>query len=333
MDSPDQERKDHPVSRAQAPDDTDVLVTAAVMYYEQNASQQEIADQLGVSRPTVSRLLDRAREQGIVRIEVVPPRVDPDLAPRLCALLGLRSVHIASGRANEAEPGPVLAEPLGAALDEAALSAGDTLIVSWGRGVYSASKHVLRTLPGVVVAPAMGGNSSDQPWFQPNEIVRSFTQTLGAQARYFHAPALITDALYTSLLHAGELDEALATWEGARASVVGVGAWPKPDPTYAAAGFPVDDPAQDGAVGDVAGRSFRIDGTLVPFHDQRRLLGVTPEQLARVPYAICLAGGVSKTQAAIGAARAHLYNVLVTDASTARAMDAFLASEAGTARA
>lgn len=315
------------MSRAQAPNDTDVLVTAAVLYYEQNASQQEIAHHLGVSRPTVSRLLDRARAQGIVRIEVVPPDADPDLAARLCALLDLRSVHIASGRAIEAEPGPLLAEPLGAALDKAALTAGDTLIVSWGRGVYSTSKHVRRSLPGVVVAPAMGGNSSDQPWFQPNEIVRSFAENLGAQARYFHAPALITDALYASLLHAGELDEAMATWEGARASVVGVGAWPKPDPTYAAAGFPVDDPAHDGAVGDVAGRSFRIDGTLVPFRDQRRLLGVTPEQLARVPSAICLAGGVSKMRAAIGAARAHLYNVLVTDASTARAMDAFLATE------
>ncbi len=315
------------MSRAQAADDADLLVTAAVMYYEQGASQKEIAAHLGVSRPTVSRLLDRAREQGIVRIEIVPPRVDPDLAPRLCALLGLRSVHIASGRANEAEPGPLLAEPLGTALDEAGLSAGDTLLVSWGRGVYSASKNVRRSLPGVVVAPAMGGNSSDQPWFQPNEIVRSFAQNLGAQARYFHAPALVTEALYTSLLHAGELDELLATWEGARASVVGVGAWPKPDPTYAAAGFPVDDPALNGAVGDVAGRSFRIDGTLVPFNDRRRLLGVTPEQLARVPYAICLAGGVSKTEAAIGAARAHLYNVLVTDAATARAMDAYLTAE------
>ena len=315
------------MSRAQSADDVELLVTAAVMYYEQDASQKQIAEQLGVSRPTVSRLLERARDQGIVRIEIVPPRVDPELGPRLARLLGLRSVHIASGRANEAEPGPLLAEPLGVALDEAGLGAGDTLLVSWGRGVYSASKHVRRHLPGVVVAPAMGGNSSDQPWFQPNEIVRSFAENLGAQARYFHAPALVTEPLYASLMHAGELDELLSTWQGARASLVGVGAWPKPDPTYAAAGFPVDDAALSGAVGDVAGRSFRIDGTLVPFTDRRRLLGVTPEQLARVPYSICLAGGVSKTQAAVGAARAHLYNVLVTDAATARSMDAFLEAE------
>ena len=56
-------------------------------------------------------------------------------------------------------------------------------------------------------------------------------------------------------------------------------------------------------------------------------IGVTPEQLGRVPHSICLAGSVTKARAAIGAARAGLYNVLVTDAPTARAMDAFLAAE------
>jgi len=316
------------VIRAQAADDVDLLVTAAVMYYQHDASQKEIAEHLGVSRPTVSRLLERARAQGIVRIEIVPPRVEPDLAPRLCERLGLRAVHIASGRANEAEPGPLLAEPLGTALDQARLAAGDVLLVSWGRGVYSASRHVQRSLPGVVVAPAMGGNSSDQPWFQPNEIVRSLAERLGAQARYFHAPALVPESLYTSLAEAGQLDELLSTWQTARASIVGVGAWPKPDASYAAAGFPVDPAGLHDAVGDVAGRSFLIDGTLVPFEDSRRLLGVTPELLARIPTAICLAGGVSKARAAIGAARARLYNVLVTDAATARAMDTFLDTEA-----
>ena len=59
-----------------------------------------------------------------------------------------------------------------------------------------------------------------------------------------------------------------------------------------------------------------------------QLTDTTPEQLERIPTAICLAGGVSKAKAAIGAARARLYNVLVTDAATARAMDSYLDTEA-----
>ena len=309
-------------------EDLELLVTVATMYYEHDSSQKQIAERLGVSRPTVSRLLERARERGIVRIEIVAPYVDPALPDRLRERLGLRSVHVAAGRADEAEPGPILAEPLGAALDEAALTAGDVVIVSWGRAVHSVSRTLHRSHPGVVVAPAMGGNAGDQPWFQPNEIARSMADALGAQARYLHAPALMSHGLYDTLREEGELVGISDLWDRAKVSLVGVGAWPKPDASYAAAGFPVDDPALTRAVGDFAGRSFTIDGALVPFGDDRQLLGVTPEELAQIPHSICLAGSATKARAAIGAARAGLYNVLVTDAPTARAMDAVLDAEA-----
>lgn len=308
-----------------SPDDIDVLVTAAVMYYEQGEPQQVIADHLGVSRATVSRALSRARELGIVRIEVVPPHVDPALPGRLRELLGLRGVHVASGRAEESEPGPVLAEPLTAALDEARLERGDVVLVSWGRAVNSVGRYIRREHPGVLVVPAMGGNASDRPWFQPNEIARSFAHALGAQPRFLNAPALVSPKLAESLRSEAEIAQIVELWDHAKVAVVGVGAWPKPDPSYAAAGFPVDDPALAGAVGDVAGWSFTLDGQVVHHRDPRELLGVTPEQLRRIPNVICLAGGVSKARAAIGASRAGLVNVLVTDAPTARAIDVVLA--------
>jgi DNA-binding transcriptional regulator LsrR (DeoR family) len=303
------------------------LVTVARMYYEHDASQKEIAEQLGVSRPTVSRLLERAREAGIVRIEIVPPEIDVGLSERLRARLGLRAVYIAAGRAEESDPGPVLAEAVEHALDEARLTVGDVALVSWGRAVHSISRRLHRTYAGALIAPAMGGNAGDQPWFQPNDTVRILAERIGGQARYFHAPALLSSALYDTLLSEGQLDAILAMWARAKVSLVGVGAWPKPDPSYAAAGFPVDDPALEKAVGDFAGWSFTIDGSLVPYQDGRRLLGVTPEQLAAIPHSICLAGAVSKALPAIGAARARLYNVLVTDAPTARAIEEHLETE------
>jgi DNA-binding transcriptional regulator LsrR (DeoR family) len=320
--------EDHDVTRSTLDDDAELLVTAAVMYYEQNASQKEIASHLGVSRPTVSRLLSRAREQGIVRIEIVPPHVDPALPARLRRRLGLRGVYVAPGRADEADPGPLLAASLGEALDEAHLAGGDVVLVSWGRAVHSVSRHVHRSHPGVVVAPAMGGNASDRPWFQPNEIVRTWALALGGQPRYLHAPALVSPALEDSLRSEADIRETIELWDRAKVALVGVGAWPKPDASYAAAGFPVDDPALADAAGDVGGWSFTIEGALVPYRDERVIFGVTPEQFRRIPHVICFAGGPSKARAAIGAARAGLVNVLVTDAATARAIDAYLDEEA-----
>ncbi len=54
-----------------------LILTAAYLYYVEDRSQEEIANLLGVSRSTVSRLLAEARQNGVVRIEVAaPPPVD-----------------------------------------------------------------------------------------------------------------------------------------------------------------------------------------------------------------------------------------------------------------
>ena len=46
------------------------LITAAQMYYEENMTQAEIAKSMGISRPSVSNLLNKARREGIVKIEI-----------------------------------------------------------------------------------------------------------------------------------------------------------------------------------------------------------------------------------------------------------------------
>lgn len=300
--------------------DSDLLVAAAVMYYERNLSQQAIARRLGVSRSTVSRLLGRARELGVVWIQVTPPNADPALARHLASRLGLRSVHVAPGRALEAEPGPILAGPLDAAIDETALAAGDVVLVAWGRAVASASRHIRRSDTGVIVVPAMGGHGSDEPWFQPNEIARTFALAVNGQPRYLHAPAVVSPELATALRSEAATRAVMALWDRAKVALVGVGAWPKPTPGHAATGIPLDHPDLGSAVGDVAGLPFTDDGVVIPWPADRRLLGVGPEQLRRIPTVIGLAGGVSKARAAIGAARAGLIDTLVTDAPTARAI-------------
>ena len=53
----------------------ELMYSAASLYYLQDSTQAEIAEHLGMSRATVSRLLSEARRVGIVRIDVVSPVV------------------------------------------------------------------------------------------------------------------------------------------------------------------------------------------------------------------------------------------------------------------
>ena len=300
--------------------DLEILVATAVMYYERHLSQEAIARRLGMSRSSVSRLLARARDLGVVSIQIEPPNADPALPGRLASRLGLDAVHVAPGRALEAEPGPVLAGALADALDDARLAPGDVAVVSWGRAVASVSRYVRRRDAGVVVVPAMGGQVGDRPWFQPNDIARTFAHAVAGQARFLNAPAVVSPELDRALRAEADTRAVIDLWDRATVALVSVGAWPKPDPRDAAEGFPVDDPALADAVGDVAGLPFTSGGELIPWPTDRRLLGVGPEQLRRIPHVIGLAGGVSKARAAVGAARAGLIDTLVTDTPTARAI-------------
>ena len=54
-------------------DDVNVLYKIASLYYESGNTQDEIARKVDMSRPIVSRALEKARNIGLVRISVVPP--------------------------------------------------------------------------------------------------------------------------------------------------------------------------------------------------------------------------------------------------------------------
>ncbi len=61
-------------------DEIQIMTRVARMYYENNLTQEDIAQRLSLSRQKVSRLLIEARVQGIVRITIYDPNPpDPNL--------------------------------------------------------------------------------------------------------------------------------------------------------------------------------------------------------------------------------------------------------------
>ena len=95
---------------------------------------------------------------------------------------------------------------------------------------------------------------------------------------------------------------------------MGIGAYPGPDSSLVAVGFSDGDPAIADATGDVVGRFFTDDGTLIHYPDEPRLLGITPDRIRRIPHVVGISVGADKARAIIGAqARARLVNTLVID--------------------
>jgi len=75
--------------------DNYLVTKVACMYYEEEMTQQEIADVIGVSRIQVVRMLQRARDTGIVRITIDSKfRENVDLGRHLQKALDLRKAFV-----------------------------------------------------------------------------------------------------------------------------------------------------------------------------------------------------------------------------------------------
>ena len=81
-----------------------LAINVAKLYYRSDFSQQKIAQELGVSRPSISRLLQYAKDKGYVNIQIVDPVEDMSIMEqRLKDKLHLKDVKIASSTINDEE--------------------------------------------------------------------------------------------------------------------------------------------------------------------------------------------------------------------------------------
>lgn len=296
------------------------MYRAATMYYLEQATQAEVAKALGTSRATVSRLLSEARRRGMVRIQVIPPVEEDDLAAAglLASKLGIRAVHL--GPARHVGPvGTSLNAALSRALDGVGLRPGDVLLVSSGRTVYEAAGGELPRLPDIVVAPMVGGQDEPEAWYQTNEITRQVAAKVGGRPVFLHAPALPGPGLRDRLLKDDATRRVFELWSDARCAIVGVGA--PPGGRSSLAQFLPRDPALlRRAVGDVCNNYYGPDGEPVPFPGSERLIATRAATLRALPTSIAVAAGQAKVPSIIGAARAGFFTELVTDPQTAAAL-------------
>ncbi|GLX01505.1 sugar-binding domain-containing protein [Microtetraspora sp. NBRC 16547] len=309
---------------AEAPGSTrfpqELMYAAASQYYLDDANQGDIAKRLGVSRATVSRLLAEARRQGMVEIRVHRPSSleDGPLATELADALGLRRVYLVP-KVGGPKLGPWLAPGLTRALAAAGLKSGDVVLVSSGSTVYECAQEGVGWLPGVTIAPAVGGQEEPQPWFQTNETTRILAERVGGVPSYLYAPALPGPELFNSLQHEPSVRRVMDLWARARCAIVGVGSAPLSRQVIPAF-VPSSAPSLSHAVGDVCSRFYDHEGEPVGYPGSDRLVATSLDDLRRIPVSIAVAVGAQKILSIIAGARGGYFNQLVTDVLTAEGL-------------
>lgn len=299
----------------------------AKLHYESNLPQVEIARKIGVSTASVSRMLQRARDTGIVRIEVLDLARTDELGGELAQLLGLKRVVVIDLNSDMALG--ALAEPLGLLMKEQGLKPGSVVGLGWGRAVREVISVGLPNLPGIRVVALNGAMQQAAPHFQINEFVRRAAEQTGGTPHFIHAPYLSSAALREAFLGDPSVQETTSLWDRLDCVIVGVGLPPHSASSTGLGLATKNEQAIHGAAGDVIRHYFDSNGTALPWDGEERMIAASSEQLRKAGLTIALAASAEKASAIIGAARSGMIQALVTDTSTAHAMLDLLRPAAG----
>ncbi|MDL2409366.1 sugar-binding domain-containing protein [Rhizobium calliandrae] len=289
----------------------------AKLHYQSDMSQVDIAKKLGLSTATVSRLLQKARSAGIVRIEVIDLSPSEDLSAALLDGLKLRTAAVIDTPSSNVLA--ALAPPVGSMLQQAGLRSGSTLGIGWGRAVREVTLAGLPRLPGIVTTALNGGMQQAAAHFQINEFVRLAAEQMGGIPHFLHAPYISSSELRDAFLADPTVQQVTSLWDKLDAAIVGVGLRHAANPSEATAALP-GEKALSHAAGDVLRHYITEAGEILHWDGEERMIAASPQQLRQVPLCIAVAATPAKAAGIIGAARSGMINALVTDANTAQAI-------------
>jgi len=302
-----------------------LVLTASVArrYYVDGRSKVDIAEEFGLSRFKVARLLETARTSGLVRIEIgYTGAIDIELSGRLQDTFGLKhALVIDSPDDHPAALRTQLGKAAAELLSEI-VTPQDVLGLAWARAVSAMTASLTRLastpvvqLTGVLAQPDADENSI--------ELVREVVRITGGPAYLFYAPLIVADASTARALRGQpEVARAFEHFASVTKAVVGLGLWEAGQSTLYDALEPKarEQLRRLGVVADISGVFVNAAGETIEGRVSSRMIAIRAAQMRAVPEVIALAYGSAKAPAVRAALRSGLVNGLVTHTSLARAL-------------
>ena len=180
-------------------DDIRLIVKIAQLYYEQDMTQAQIARELGIYRTTISRLLKRGRDQGIVTIAInYDYNENLWLEQQVKQKFGLKDVVVVSGNDEDEDTQLAMMGLHGAQLLDRLLEPGDIVGFSWGRAVSALVENLPQAGQSrqLICVPIIGGPSGKlESRYHVNTLTYSAAAKLKGESHLADFPALLDNPL------------------------------------------------------------------------------------------------------------------------------------------
>jgi DNA-binding transcriptional regulator LsrR (DeoR family) len=304
-------------------DKRDTMIMAAKMYYLDGLSQEEIAKQIHLSRPSVSRLLQACVREGVVQIRIDDvSSYGGELGRRIVDTYGIRAaIVVPQGHSEEADKEKV--GQAAAAYIESLLSPGMQIGIAWGTTIHSIVQHIKasNTLKADVIQ-LLGGMGNKTNDTDAGMMALTLAKALGGDGYILQAPFMVQSKILRDLLmeepHVKSHFQKIKT---ADIAIIGLGSTkPELSAQFRSGHITLEDSGRlinEGAVGDICGSYIDINGLRCHSSLCDRMIAVSLDDLKRIPTVIGAAAGDKKADIIVGALRGRYIDVLITDEKAA----------------
>lgn len=310
------------------------LLKVVDMYYKEELSQEIIAKKLNISRTTVSRTLTRAKKDGYVKIVINYPSESPiDLEKELEKKYGIKEAMVAMAK-KETLSDFLVAEQASEYLIRV-LKSQMILGVTWGRTMKrvidnfgSELSNIRVTVKDVEVVPFLGTTNireaadDEYRMTYSNILATKVAELINGKSYNLSAPMIVSNEEVRHILES-EKDVSMVLKKARKADIAlfGIGELSNDSSIAACGGTTIKELREieaQGGVGEIVGRIYDSRGKTLDIEMNKKIIGISLEDMKKIPTRVGIAYGVNKAKAIKAAMEGGIVNVLITDSNTAQ---------------
>ncbi|MBR7797371.1 sugar-binding transcriptional regulator [Virgibacillus sp. AGTR] len=300
------------------------LVKIANLYYEDNWTQEQIAKKLTVSRPIISKSLQKAKDLGIVEFYINDETVQTvSLEKRLESEYNLKDALVIPS--VDKKPELTLHSVGRSAAYYLSKNMKDiqSLGISWGQTLTSLVKEYPYELrENMKVVPLEGGMGRKKVEIHANQLAYELAKKMGGECSFLYAPAIVeSEELMNRLRSMEDISEVIEEGRNVDMAVISIGN-PYEHSTLKSVGYLEEEDVKElkklGVVGDMGFRFFDQDGKPVHLPRDKRVVGLSLDDLKQIKQVVAVVAGNYKADSLLGMLKGNYIDVLITDDETAK---------------
>jgi DNA-binding transcriptional regulator LsrR (DeoR family) len=304
-------------------DKRDTKIMVAKMYYLEGLSQEEIANRIHLSRPSVSRMLKACVAEGIVQIRIDDvSSLGSRLGRQIEDAFNIRKAIIVP-QSLSVDEDKIRVGQAAAHYLESVLNPGMLVGIAWGTTIHSTIKSI-KNSPAMKadVIQLLGGMGNKTNDTDANTMTLALAKALNGDSYVLQAPFMVKSKILRDLLmEEPHIKNHFDKIKSSDIAIVGLGSTrPELSAQFRSGHINKEDSERlisEGAVGDICGRYIDINGNNCHTTLNDRMIAVSLDDLQQINTVIGVAAGEKKSDIIVGALRGHYIDVLITDEKAA----------------